>query len=234
MSYLYDYNGNVILDTKKLITSKYVNKRMVVFGDSRTYADGHIYDETTKPEWQGKPIIGFQQIISDILGVSVTSEGQSGNTSAQICNRIRAYDFTNYDLALFEGGVNDYNAAIGQIEPINSTFDTTTVYGAWQSAIEYVMRNYPHVRIYMDVPAIAWKGTGDVVFNYDIAKIKKEVSELYNLPCKNLYKETGITIINRDYFYCDDPAHSNNWHLHFNNIGHKIIGEELAYFINVN
>lgn len=234
MRYLYDYEGNIILDTKKLISSRFVDKKMVVFGDSRTYADGHVYDQTAKAEWQGKTIRGFQQEIAERLGVTITSEGQSGNTSAQICARIRAYDFTNFDLALFEGGVNDYTATPGQIAPIGSTFDTSTVYGAWQSAIEYVMTNFPHVRIYMDVSAIAWKGSGDVVFDYNIGKIKKEVAELYNLPCKDLYKETGITILNRDYFYCDDPANSNNWHLHYNDIGHAIIGAELAYFINAN
>lgn len=139
---------------------------------------------------------------------------------------------------LLEGGVNDFvkedQVTIGSIVPIGSTFDTSTVYGAWQSAIEYIMTNYPSVKIYVDIPAIAWLGINDDVFPYATAKIKGEIAELYNIPYKDLYKTSGITIANRDYFYCDDTSLTNNWHLHFNDEGNAWLGAELAMFINDN
>lgn len=231
MNKLYRYNGNIAMS---LLPSKHAGKKLVTFGDSRTWYDGQTYSNSCKTEWKGKTCRGYQQEIIEMLGVEINNQGVSGETSAQICARIRAFDFSNYDMALFEGGVNDYSATPGQIAPIGSTFNTSTVYGAWQSAIEYVTSNYPHVKIYMDVPAIAWKNQNDDVYDYNLGKIKKEVAELYNLPCKDLYKESGITVVNRDYFYCDDPANSNNWHLHFNDYGNAWIGQELAQFINAN
>jgi len=132
-----------------------------------------------------------------------------------------------------EGGVNDYvkqsQVTIGSIQPIGSTFDTSTVYGAWQSAVEYILTNYPSTIIYMDVPAIAWTANG--VFPYDIAKIKGEVAELYNIPCLDLYKDGGINEVNRDYWYVDDVSQTN-WRLHFNDYGNALLGSKMAGFIN--
>lgn len=219
-------------------TSQWANKTIVCFGDSRTWYDGHAYNDKTKAAWTGRTCVGYQQRIRDLLSATVLSEGVSGNTSKQICDRIRAYDFTNIDAVLLEGGVNDFvkssEVTIGQLQPIGSTFDTTTVYGAWQSAVEYIMTNYPSVVIYMDIPAIAWIGSNDDVFPYNTAKIKGEVAELYNIPCKDLYKEAGINIVNRDYWYCDDVSLTNNWHLHFNDYGNYLIGSKLAEFMNSN
>ena len=218
--------------------NRYIGKKIVCFGDSRTWYDGHAYTDKTKPAIQGETCVGYQQQLRDILGAVVVSQGVSGETSAEICARIRAYDFTGYDAVLLEGGVNDFvkssTVTIGSIAPIGSTFDTSTVYGAWQSAIEYIATNYPLVKIYMDIPAIAWLGANDDVFPYNVAKIKGEIAELYSLPCKDLYKTSGINKINRDVFYCDDTSLTNNWHLHFNDAGNALIGAELAMFINGN
>ena len=217
---------------------RWTNKTIVCFGDSRTWYDGHEYNNKTKADIRGEICVGYQQQISGLLGATVISQGVSGNTSVQICDRIRSYDFTGVDAVLLEGGVNDFvkedQVTIGSIVPIGSTFDTSTVYGAWQSAIEYIMTNYPSVKIYVDIPAIAWLGINDDVFPYATAKIKGEIAELYNIPYKDLYKTSGITIANRDYFYCDDTSLTNNWHLHFNDEGNAWLGAELAMFINDN
>ena len=233
MNKLYRYNGAVEMN---LLPSKHAGKKLVTFGDSRTWYDGQLYTYRTKTEWKGKTCRGYQQELVDLLGVEITNAGVSGEDSAQICARIREFDFTNYDIALLEGGVNDFikSKTAGQIAPIGATFDTTTVYGAWQSAIEYILNNYPVVKIYMDVPAIAWTGANDTMFPYELAKVKKDVAELYNIPCKDLYKEGGINVLNRDYYYADDVAASDNWHLHFNDYGNALLGAELAQFINAN
>ena len=214
--------------------NRWRGKKVVTFGDSRTWYDKHSYTENTKTEWVGKVCVGYQEQMRNLMMTTVDNQGESGYTSAQICEKIRAFDFTGYDAVFLEGGVNDFvkssQITIGAIAPIGAEFDTTTVYGAWQSAIEYISTNYPSVQIYMDIPAIAWIGTTDDVFPYDIAKIKGEVAELYNIPCLNLYKISGINAINRDYYYCDD-VEGTNWRLHFNDYGNALIGAKIAEFM---
>ena len=214
---------------------RYADKKIVVFGDSRVYLDGHNYPATAKSGIAGAPCIGFQQQLKRLNGMQVTSQGVSGDTSIDICTRIRAYDFTGFDSVLLDGGVNDFikyaQITIGAIDDIGATFDTTTVYGAWQSAIEYIMTNYPGLKIYMTVPAIAWDGSD--VMPYSIAEIKKNIAELYNLPIIDLYTLAGITEVNRDWFYADDVGQTG-WRLHFNNDGNKWIGEMIARFVENN
>ena len=221
-----------ILDAKN--ATRWLNKKIVVFGDSRTWYDKHSYTENTKSEWAGKVCVGYQEQMRKLMMAQVDSQGASGETSAEICTRIRAFDFTGYDAVFLEGGVNDFvkssQVTVGELVPIGSTFDTTTIYGAWQSAIEYILVNYPSVLIYMDIPPIAWIHQADDVFPYDVAKIKGEVAALYNIPCLDLYKTAGINIVNRDYWYCDDAV-STNWRLHFNDYGNALIGAKIAEFM---
>lgn len=232
MSGIYDYGGHAIVTGSN---DRWAGKTIVFFGDSRTWYDGKNYISSTKAEWRGKPCVGYQQEVIKLLGITALNEGINGATSAQICNAIRAYDFSGVDAVFLDGGVNDFikssQVTIGSIQPIGSSFDTTTVYGAWQSAIEYIMANFPAVKIYIDVPAIAW--SGDTVFPYATAKIKGEVAELYNLPALDLYKTGGFNVVNRDYFYADDVS-ATGWRLHFNNYGNAVIGSKIAEYINNN
>ena len=216
--------------------TRWANKKIVCFGDSRTWYDGQTYNNRTKSGISGTICVGYQEQMRILLGAILTNEGVSGGKSTQICDRIRQYDFSNFDAVLLEGGVNDYiksnTVTIGEIAPIGSTFDTTTVYGAWQSAIEYLMSNYPRLKLFITVPAIAWDedNTMGAVFPYDVASIKKEIATLYNLPVLDLYKTAGITTINRDTFYCDDISETG-WRLHFNNDGNVLIGQIVAEYI---
>ena len=212
---------------------RWKGKRIVTFGDSRTWYDGHLYTENAKSELQGSVCVGYQEQMRKLMMAQVENQGASGETSAQICTRIRAFDFTGYDAVFLEGGVNDFvkssQVTVGELAPIGSAFDTTTIYGAWQSAVEHILTNYPSVLIYMDIPAIAWTSAG--LFPYSTAKIKGEIAELYNLPCLDLYKKSGINEVNRDYWYCDDVS-KTNWRLHFNDYGNALIGQKIAGFLS--
>ena len=216
-----------------IINGRWDRKYIVCFGDSRTWYDGHAYGENTKSEWIGKTCVGYVEQIRRLLNASVRNEGVSGETSLEICDRIRAFNFTNYDAVFMEGGANDTRSSVpkGSLQPIGSTFDTTTVYGAWQSAVEYILTTYPHVKIFMDTPAILWKPTE---FDYTIAKIKKDVAELYHIPCLDLYKEAGFNVLNREYYYVDDLTDEQGRRtlVHFNDYGNKVIGEIIAKFID--
>ena len=213
-------------------THRWRGKKIAAFGDSRTWYDKHAYTENTKSDLIGSTCVGYQEQMRNLMMADITNQGASGDTSADICARIRAFDFTGYDAVLLEGGVNDFvkssQGTIGEIAPIGSTFNTSTVYGAWQSAIEYMLTNYPAMQIYLTIPAIAWTSAG--VFPYDTAKIKGEIAELYNLPCVDLYKGGGINEINRDNWYCDD-VQATGWRLHFNDAGNALLGAKIAEFM---
>jgi len=232
MKGLYEYNGEYI--PIEFPISRWEGKKISFFGDSRTWYDGNAYVDTAKSEWMGKICKGYQQQTARLLEAIVTNQGVSGDTSIDIGNRIRQFDFSTYDAVFIEGGVNDFikssSITIGELAPIGSVFNTNTVYGAWQSALEYILSNYPSVKIFMDIPAIAWKS--GQVFPYEIAKIKGDVAELYNIPCLNLYKEAGLNNKNWDYYYVDDTSKTDNLHLHFNDYGNVLVGEIVAEFIN--
>lgn len=218
----------------KDIIGKLYGKKIFCFGDSRTWYDGKEYGENCKPEWAGKICSGYQKTIAEYTGARLYNYGVNGGTSIDICEEIMSCDLTDCDAVFLEGGVNDFvksaSVEIGEIQPIGGNFDTNTVYGAWQSAIEHMLTNYPKLLIYMDIPPIAWTGAG--LFPYNIAKIKGEIAELYHLPCIDLYKNAGINEINRDYWYCDD-VNTTNWRLHFNDYGNALIGGKIAGFMSV-
>lgn len=208
-------------------------KTIKCFGDSRTWYDGQAYLSITKPEYVGKICVGYQQTLAALTGATVVSEATSGAISAEICKTIREADLTGIDAVFLEGGVNDWGQShrvtIGSLLPPGSEFDTNTVYGAWQSAIEHIQSNYPDVRIYMDIPAIAWTAAG--LYPYSSAEIKGQIAELYHIPCCDLYTACGINEQNRDDYFVDDVA-KTNWWLHFNEEGNVLIGRILAEFMN--
>ena len=221
------------IENKPFLTWK--NKTIVIFGDSRTWYDGKTYISTTKSEWRGNTCIGYQETVKAVCGTTnIINEGVSGNTTVQIATRIKAYDFSNADCLIIAGGVNDFvkssQVTIGTIDSIGATFDTSTAYGALQDAIEYVLYNYPDMKIYIIVPAIAWVGGN--IFPYSTAEVRKNIAELYNIPYVDLYKKAGINVINRNYFYVDDPTLTNDWYLHFNDYGNAWLGSIIGKFIN--
>lgn len=214
-------------------TDYWRNKTIVFFGDSRTWYDGHNYLSTCKEEWAGKTCVGYQAQVVRLLAANAVNCGGSSDTSPIICDRVREYDFTGADAVFLAGGVNDFvrsslDVETGELMPIGSEFDTETSYGAWQSAIEYILTNYPEVQIFMDVPPIAWTSKG--VYPYNLATVKSNIAELYNIPCVDLYKDCGFNEVNRDYYYADDVSQTG-WRLHFNDYGNEVVGLTVAKFI---
>lgn len=213
-------------------TTGYNGKTVYAFGDSRTWYDGQTYGSGTKSEWTGKTCIGYQKTIEKMLGCNIVTYGYNGKNSEYICGKIKEKDFTGVYAVILDGGVNDYivgNTAIGELVPIGSTFDTNSVYGAWQSAIEYILTSNPLCKIIINTPFVCWNANGMLPEN--IAMVKKNIADLYSLPCNDLYHYSGINLVNRDTFYVDDYTLSNQWRLHLNNIGNAWIGERMAKFI---
>lgn len=227
-------------DTDTLISrQRWAGKTIVFFGDSRTWYDGQPYPQTAKSEFVNKICVGYQQQCVNLLGITAINQGDSGKNTAEISQNIIAYGngFKNVDAVYISGGVNDFilsRSQIGALDTDGGPYDTGTAYGGLQTAIEWLMTNYPKMKIFVEVPPIAWRGENGEVYPYATACLKKDVAEFYNLPCVDLYKTCGITKFNRSEYYADDPdpAKTNYWYLHFNDYGNERIGQIVAEFIN--
>ena len=227
-------------DTEALkARQRWAGKRIVFFGDSRTWYDGKPYPNTAKSEFVGKICVGYQQQCVKLLGITAINQGDSGKNTAEISQNIIAYGngFENVDAVYISGGVNDFilsRSKIGALDTDGGPYDTSTAYGGLQTAIEWLLTNYPKMKIFVEVPPIAWRGENGDVYPYATACLKRDVAEFYNLPCLDLYKNSGINAINRSDFYADDPdpAKTNYWYLHFNDYGNERLGQIVAEFIN--
>ena len=214
-------------------------KRFVCYGDSLTWYDGNAF---TWGEHEGETCVGFESYIrSELQARAVANRGESGKTTPQICSKIlTATDLSNYDVLTIMGGDNDdrLDVSIGTIQPVGGTFDTTTVCGALQSAIEYAISQNPNLRIILMTEPIGWtyqNGTMDRVSEL-VPNAYRNVAKQYGLPVIDLWNESGINELTRETFYAD-PAPSDNqlYMYHPNNDGwvrcSKIIVKHLKAYI---
>ncbi len=229
--------GQITFKNKELTIDKkpYSEKTIVFFGDSRTWYDDKAYTPGTKAEWTGRICKGYQKTVSQLTGCVAINQGYNGYTSAQICEKIKEYNFTDIDAVYLSGGVNDFikqdEITTGTLQPIGSVFDETTSYGAWQAAIEYLLTNYPALKIYIDTPWVCWNWYGNILPE-SIAEVKKNVAELYSIKCLDLYHISGLNLINRDYFFVDDISGSAQTRLHMNDYGNEWLGKIIGKYIN--
>lgn len=198
-------------------------KRFICYGDSLTWYDGKAF---TWGEHQGETCIGFESyILNDIHARAVINRGISGNTTPQICSRIvSATDLSTYNVMTIMGGDNDDKdgISIGTVQPVGGTFDTATVCGALQSAIEYALAQNPTLRIILMTEPMGWtyqNGAMDRVSEL-IPNAYRNVAKQYGLPVIDLWNESGINELNRETYYAD-PAPSDNqlYMYHPNNDG---------------
>lgn len=197
--------------------------RFVCYGDSLTWYDGQAF---TWGEHQGETCVGFETyILNDIHARAVANRGASGESTPQICSRITsATDFANYDVMTIMGGDNDdrLDVPVGTVQPVGGTFDTTTVCGALQNAIEYALAQNPTLRIILITEPMGWtyqNGAMDRVSEL-IPNAYRNVAKQYGLPVIDLWNESGINELNMETYYAD-PAPSDNqlYMYHPNNDG---------------
>ena len=214
-------------------------KRFVCYGDSLTWYDGNAF---TWGEHEGETCVGFESYIrSELQARAVANRGESGKTTPQICGKIlTATDLSNYDVLTIMGGDNDdrLEVSIGTVQPVGGTFDTTTVCGALQSAIEYALGQNPNLRIILMTEPMGWtyqSGTMDRVSEL-VPNAYRNVAKQYGLPLIDLWTASGINELTRETFYAD-PAPSDNqlYMYHPNNDGwvrcSKVIIKHLKAYI---
>lgn len=206
-------------------------KRFACFGDSLTSYDGH---EFTWGPWQGEICVGFESYLLNELNLrDVSNAGHSGHTTPEICSFIRSASSSYYaskDYVTIMGGDNDdrLNVSIGTLQPIGSTFDTTTLIGALQSAIEYMLNLKPTLRIVLMSEPMGWtyKSGSFQRVPETIPNAYKTVAEFYGLPFIDLYHNSGINEFNRTTYMCDPAPEDQNLYIyHPNNEGWKLVSK---------
>lgn len=193
-------------------------KRIVTYGDSLTWYDGQAF---TWGEYQGQICKGFQTYLTAEMGMICTNRGASGETTVAVCNRIKAaVDLGNFDYLTIMGGDNDerQNVELGTLAEPGSVFNTSTLYGALQSAVEYALNVNPNLRIILmtEPKGYTYREGAWVVTGRDIADAFINVAAAYGLPCINFYDNSGVNIVNKAAMYID-PANNLQYFYHPSN-----------------
>ena len=203
------------------------HKSMVCYGDSLTWYDGNDY---TWGEHEGEECIGYERYLLNYLNLkSVTNRGVSGKTTPEICTKIKtASDLASIDIMTIMGGDNDdrLSVSVGQVASVGGTFDTETVYGALQSAIEFALSENPNLRIVLMTEPMGWtyRNGSFVRVNNAIPQAYRDIANLYGLPIVDLWHESGINEATRGTYYAD-PETNHSYFYHPNNDGWKRISK---------
>ena len=216
--------------TVRAIDNKLFGKRIVTYGDSLTWYDGQAF---TWGDHQGETCYGYQSYLRGYLGATVVNKGQSGISTPQIMNAIKADSTTinNADYVMIMPSImNDDRLSIqpGTVLPIGSEFNTQTTAGALQSAIEYIYSIKQNARIIIMVEPMGFTYEGNgypKLCNELLAVAIRNVAKLYGLPCIDLWYKSGINELTRNTYYADPTFESGNvnYMYHPNNEGWKVL-----------
>ena len=213
--------------------SSWSGKKVVTFGDSITWYDGHTFPSDHSE--YGQVCVGYQSYMRQKLECIVDNEGAAGAWMGSILPYIKATTFTNYDAATITFGANDFrypsSYPVGEIAPIGSTFDESTIFGALQSGIEYILNHKPTIKIFLITPIKGWNDGNRMPETYP--NIIKSVGELYSLPVLDLYHRSGINELTKATLIGDDEAELD-YALHPTNAGFKRMGDLIVAFFNEN
>lgn len=228
------YLGNSVsfpFGKKYVINNSTRDKLIYTFGDSRTWYDLQTYVAATTSA--GNTCIGYQTWMRRFLSAAVNNYGVSGYTSQQILGVVKSTSLANADIITLAGGINDFlhSVSVGSIGNIGGTFDESTVYGATQSMIEYVLNNKPDAKLMLINPFTGWLHNDADQYPKEYADVKRNLAELYGLPLLDLTKYAGFNALNRSTYYCDDMS-KVSYRLHLNDAGNKVIGQEISSFVS--
>ena len=171
--------------------------------------------------------------MTKILGLLAYNYGASGYTTPQICDAIRdnSIDFTEFDYMTIMSGDNDdrLSVPIGTLLPAGSTFDTTTVIGALQSAVEHSLTQNPRLRIILMSEPMGWTYVNGAMKRVSslIPNALRQVAEQYGLPFIDLWNESGINENTVSTFYAD-PIDNHLYWYHPNNDGWERISKVIC------
>lgn len=244
-----DENGNVIMrlqgghiktlnfDSSVISDSEWVNKTFCSHGDSITWQDGKAYIQGPHT---GEIARGYQTILKEKLGfASYANYGQSGwamavvNGNGVVNTIMGISSYSGFDLCTIACGTNDFklNVPLGSLGQIgDTTFDTSTFYGAYRKAVEYILSSKPTIRLVLMTPLQRDNDGYDVNYTNsagaklsDYASAVKHIGEMYALPVCDMYSDSGFTKKTLSTYTMDG--------LHPNDVGYERMGGYLSRFI---
>lgn len=175
-------------------TDKYMGQTITTYGDSITWLDGKVRNSADKAE--GTTAKGYQAYMREHLRCVIDNQGLNGATMTTISTAIKSKNFTGISAVTITGGVNNFRADMSLGTVVNSGFDNTTYAGAIQSAIEYILTNYPLTRIFLLSPIKGWDDVrGELPVSY--SDIMRDIGKKYSIPVCDLYHLSGINNINK-------------------------------------
>ena len=220
---VYDIEGNVI--SHELPFS---GEKLVTFGDSITYMDGHTASGT------GELIKGYQGWLRDI-GLDVTNLGVDGaklaireGTQEDIVETVAKTDCSGYDYVMIAGGTNDYGGGgprpIGEIAASN--YDTSTVIGAMQTMIEKIYGDKKDIKLFFVTPLMRTDMTtanslGNTLLDY--CNAIKTAAAHYAVPVLDFQTMSGLNAANIGTLTKDG--------LHPKNAGYAYLAKKLQSFV---
>lgn len=159
---------------------------------------------------------------------------QNRSIVERICGLNGNTAITDADIWTVTGGLNDclYNSAIGVLATYGSNFDISTVYGALQKIVEYILSLRADAHLLLVEPEQsardAWS-TSDYPTSMQSIRIAfREVGAYYSVPVLRLGECCGISLYN-----CqrnNNPTTRDGVHL--NNLGADMMGRAVAKGIN--
>lgn len=145
---------------------------------------------------------------------------------------LKTIDFNEVDMVIIHYGTNDYtggNPGVA-INNDNDPDDYSTLCGALRYSVEKLLGAYPHLRIFVSLPAYRyWSDTGiypETHTNYRGNSMPEFVNALrntateYNLPVIDCYYGMGVNRLNVATMTSDGTHHSF--------IGRQVLGEYIA------
>lgn len=210
------------------------NKKAVCYGDSLTWYDGNAF---SWGDLEGTFCYGYQYYLREKLKMITENRGVSGRTTPQICASIlEAVDLNDYNYLIIMGGDNDdrLSTPIGEISSVGSQYDTTTLIGSLQTAIEYALSESPQLKVILMSEPIGWVyRNGNLVrVSESIPTAYKTTAQLYGIPYIDLYHESGINELTRSTYYLDPATNNEDYMLHPNNLGWERIGKIVCDFMS--
>ena len=151
---------------------------------------------------------------------------------------LKSIDFDTVDAVVIHYGTNDFAAGEGvAIDNPNSPKATNTLCGALRYSVETLLAAYPHLNIFVSLPAFRFWTADDGTVTYSdekknalgytlpaYVKALSETAKEYNLPVIDCYYGLGINKSNASTFLGDGTHHNVDGRKRFGEyIGAKLI-----------
>ncbi len=195
------------------------------------------------------PYTGYKEFSMHALADAIASNdwsaqdaaasGGSANFPDQLA-LLKEIDFAEVDAIVIHYGTNDFTSGSAvSIDNENDLLDTATLCGALRYSIETLLAAYPHLRIFVSLPAFRYWTADDGSVTYpdsytnvggdkltDFADALASVAKEYCLPVIDCYHGLGINKLNATAFLSDGVHHNLEGRKRFGSyIGSRLAAE---------